>query len=107
MLFRSPWQAAVMTVAEAMLAVFGSLWVLDFFRRVLDRQGELARRLTRCSYSAYVVHAPLVVAFSLALTSFRLPVEINLILLAIATVTASFGLAWLLVIKFRFATRIL
>lgn len=101
------WEAMATTVVEGALAVFGSLWVLEFFRRYFDRQRRLVRQLARSAYAAYLFHVPLLVALALALIPLGLPLEVNLLILAPTLLLASFGLAWLIVIRFRVASQIL
>lgn len=101
------WQAFVTAVIEGTLAVGGSLWLLEYFRRHVDRQDSRARSLTRSSYGAYAVHAPLLFFLALALVPFDFADTVNILLLAPASVVASFALAWLLVVRWRLAARIL
>jgi peptidoglycan/LPS O-acetylase OafA/YrhL len=101
------WQAFATAMIEGVLAVAGSLWVLEYFRRRFTWQEPLARRLTRCAYGAYVVHEPILVGFAAILLPLSLPVEIDIMLLAPAAVVASFALTWFVVIRKHWASRIL
>lgn len=95
------WQALLVACVEGALAVCGSLWVLEFFRRFGNRQNMAVRQMCRSAYGAFVFHAPLIEAFALLLVPLRLPFEASFLLLAPTTVIASFGLAWLVIVRFR------
>lgn len=101
------WQAFATAMAEGILAVAGSLWMLDFFRRRFVWQEPFARNLTRCAYGAYVAHEPILISTAAALVPLNLPVEISFLILAPVTAVASYALAWMLVIRMRVLTRIL
>lgn len=101
------WQALLTAGVEGVLAVYGSPWVLEFFRRYVARQNELVRQLCRSAYGAFVFHAPLLEVFAVLLLPLSLAFEVSFLLLAPMTLIASFGLAWLVVVRLHWAPQIL
>jgi peptidoglycan/LPS O-acetylase OafA/YrhL len=90
---------------EALIAAGMSVWALEWFRRHWNHAGPLGRALGRSSYAAYLIHPPVVVAFSLALRSVPVPAEVKFAVVA-AAVAGSFALGRLLT-RWRPLTRIL
>lgn len=103
----SHWQALVVACGEGVLAVCGSLWVLEFFRRRADRQSVAVQQICRSAYGAYVVHYPLVSVFALWLVPLNLPFEVNFLLIAPMTLIVSFGIAWVAVVRLHLLPQIL
>jgi hypothetical protein len=95
------WQAAAAAVAEGMLAVSASLWLLGFAQRHAGPRGRLAHALVRSAYGAFLVQGPVLIALALALRPLVMPAEVKALAVAVAGVGGSFGLAWLLVTRTR------
>lgn len=88
------WQAAIAAGAEGIVAVGGSLAVIDLFRQIAVWHGRLARALSRDSYTAFFLQLPVLIALELALRRFTWPGEVKLALTAPAGVAVCFTLAW-------------
>lgn len=88
------WQAVVAAVVEGVVAVAGSLVLIDLFRRFGTWHGRLARALGRDSYTAFFLQMPVLIALEVALTRFAWPGELKLALTAPAGIAICFGLAW-------------
>ncbi|HXZ99093.1 MAG TPA: acyltransferase family protein [Candidatus Binatia bacterium] len=88
------WQAAAAAAAEGVVAVAGSLAMIDLFRQIGAWSGRLVRALGRASYGAYFLQLPVLTTLELALWRFRWPGEVKLALTAPAGIVISFTLAW-------------
>jgi glucan biosynthesis protein C len=87
------WQSAAVAAIEGIVSVSATVVLLDALRRWRRRgSGELARR----AFGAYVLQAPVIVVFALALRDLPVPGAIKLLLLAPASVAACFVLAGML-----------
>jgi hypothetical protein len=95
--------AAAMAVVEGLVTVGTSLWLVGLAAAHDQRRdrppGRLARRGARAAYGAYVVQAPVLIALAMALRPVPAPAEVKAPLLATLAVTASFGVAHLLVTR--------
>jgi glucans biosynthesis protein C len=84
------WQSAAVAVIEGIVSVGATVVLLDVLRGWRGRgRGELARR----AFGAYVLQAPVIVVFALALRNVPVPGGVKLLLLAPASVAACFALA--------------
>ena len=101
------WEALLFALFEGLLTVFGSVWLLSVAQRRLDRQLPHGRELARCSYGAFIVQDVPVLGLAMALRPVPLPAEVKALVVMVASVVASFALAWLLVTRVRPLARIL
>lgn len=101
------WQAFGAAGLEGILTVSATLWLLDYFRRRHNHQGDFARHLTRCAYAAYLVQFAALVALGLVMKSLDIPGIMKFLLVAPLAIVISFGVAWLAVIRLKLAPRIL
>lgn len=88
-------EATLIPLIEATLALGMSLWLIDWFRRRRNRAGSLVRGLGRASFAAYLVHAPITILLAIALREVRIPAELKFLSVFSFGVVASFGLGWL------------
>jgi glucans biosynthesis protein C len=95
--FLGGWDARALAepLCEAALAVSMSLWVTSWFARHVTYDGSLARRLARASFTAYVLHPPVIVGLSSALMPLGVVVEVKFVLVAALGVVASYASGWL------------
>ncbi|HLJ66727.1 MAG TPA: acyltransferase [Chloroflexota bacterium] len=100
------WQALATGMIEGVLAVAGSLWFLELFRRYSSHQGPLGRQIARSAFGAYILQAPVLTGLAVLLEPLRLSVEIRFLLLAPATLFVCFAVAWLLVVRLHVGNRI-
>jgi hypothetical protein len=89
------WGAAGFASIEAVLTVFGSVWLFSVAQRLLDRTHRWGPVLARSAYGAFMVQAVFLLGFAVALRPLGLPAEAKAILVAVGAVTCSFGAAWL------------
>lgn len=61
------WQALAYALWEAIFCVGMNLGLLVLFRKRFDRPGALGRFLSANAYATYIIHAPVIVALSVAL----------------------------------------
>jgi len=88
-------QALAEPICEATIAVSMSFWVALWFAGHVTYQGRFARALGHASYATYVVHAPIVVALSVALAGIALAAEVKFVAVAALGIVASYTLGWL------------
>jgi glucan biosynthesis protein C len=98
-------QALALPVVEAVLAIAMSLWTLEWFRRRWHHDGPFLRGLGRSSFAAYIVHPPVVVLLSVALSSLAAAVEIKFFSVFVLGAAASFALGWVIT-RWRLVARI-
>lgn len=91
--------AAAMALAEGLVTVGASLWLVGFAQAHDHPSGALGRRAARAAYGAFALQAPVLVGLGMALRPLPAPAEVKAPLLAALAVTASFGLAHLLVTR--------
>jgi hypothetical protein len=91
------WQAMGAATFEAVLVVAGSVWLLGFAQRKLNHRGPLASACGRGAFAAFVLQAPVLLAFAVAFRPLALPVELKAFLVAGLSIVVSFWLGWLLV----------
>ncbi len=99
-------EALLIPLIEATLALGMSLWVVDWFRRRANRAGTLVGGLGRASFAAYLLHAPIIITFAIALRRVGVPAELKFLAVFALGLGASFGLG-LLAARSRVASRIL
>lgn len=88
-----PWPDLVLALLEGTLAVSGSLFLLDLYRRHVTSMNRLAVDLSRNVYIAFVLQAPALVGVALALRPLDLAPEVKFLILAPTAVMGSFLLA--------------
>jgi glucans biosynthesis protein C len=91
------WYAAAFACIEAILVVFGPLWLLDLARRRLGRPLPWGEELGRSAYGAFMLQTVFLLALAVALRPVPFPAEVKALLVAAGAVAASFGAAWLLI----------
>jgi len=90
------WPAALVAVSEGVLATGLSVWLIGLFQRRFDHAGPLARAMGRAAFGAFVLQAPVAVAFSRLAHPLAVAPELKFLVVAPAAVAASFGFALLL-----------
>jgi len=66
------WQCFAYSVWEQFVGVAMTVALLVLFRERLNRQGTLAKAASASTYTAYVIHAPVIILLALALRNVRL-----------------------------------
>ena len=85
------WQSAVLATAEGVLATAAAVVLTDLFRD--RRRGRVAAAAARAAYGAYILQAPVLVAFALLLRDTGLPPALKFAVVATAAVAACFTLS--------------
>ena len=93
------WYAVAFACIEAVLVVFGPVWLLDLSRRRLARPLPWGEQLGRSAYGAFMLQTVFLLGLAVALRPLALPAEAKAVLVAAGAVWASFGAAWLLIDK--------
>lgn len=87
------WEAAGLAIAEATLVMTMPIWLFDLFQRRFDHQGELARRLGRAAFAAFVVHQVVLVGVVLATRAVGWVPEVEFLAASVLGVVGSFAVA--------------
>jgi glucan biosynthesis protein C len=90
------WQALFWALMSSFLGVGLSIGVLYLFRRYANRRGKLAGSLVPNAYTAYIIHAPVIVAVALALRDLVLHPLLKFGLAALISMPLCFGLSSLI-----------
>ena len=84
------WQAAGMDLWRSVTCLTLSVGILALARDHCDRQGPVARFLTRNAFGVYVVHAPILVVITRALHDWPVGVAAKFLFASAAGIAASF-----------------
>jgi hypothetical protein len=101
------WYAVAFACIEAVLVVFGPVWLLDLSRRRLDVRLPWGEQLGRSAYGAFMLQTVFLLGLAVLLRPLALPAEAKAVVVAAGAVCASFGTAWLLIGKVPGAARVL
>jgi hypothetical protein len=101
------WYAVAFACIEAVLVVFGPVWLLDLARRRLDVHLPWGEQLARSAYGAFMLQTAFLLGIAVALRPVALPAEAKAVVVAVGAVCASFGTAWLLIDKVRGDAKVL
>ncbi|HEX6219664.1 MAG TPA: acyltransferase [Acidimicrobiia bacterium] len=99
-------EATLIPLVEATLALGMTLWLIDWIRRRANRAGALVEGLARASFAAYLLHAPIIILVAITLREVGVPAEVKFLIVFGLGVVASFGLGWVST-RSRVAGRIL
>lgn len=96
--FLGGWHVEAMAepVFEAVVAVSMSLWAVLWFAEHVAFDSTLSRALAYASYPAYVLHPPVVVLLSAALSSLAVIAELKFVFVSVIGVAVSFTIGWLI-----------
>ena len=100
------WQALAYALWESFLCLGMCIGLLYLFRRYANRQGGLARFLSRNAYTAYLIHEPVITFMALAAAGVALYPLLKFGLAALVAVPLCFGLSSL-ICKLPYADRVL
>lgn len=101
------WLGVVFVVIEAMLTVFGSVWLLSVAQHRLRRHHRFGPALSRSAYAAFMLQTVFLLALAMALRPIDVPAEVKALLVAVGGIVTSFGAAWLLITKVPGVSRVL
>jgi glucan biosynthesis protein C len=99
-------QALLSAVWEAYVCVGMCIGLIYLFRRYLDRQGPLARELSRSAYTAYLIHEPVVTALAVLAFSVQIYPLLKFALAALVSIPLCFALSSL-IRRIPYADRVL
>ena len=102
------WPALGFASFEAILNVFGPVWVLGAAQLHLDRRFRWAgRAISRSAYGAFILQLIILIGLAVALRPLSIPAEAKALIVAVGGVAGSFALSWLLISRIRVLARIL
>jgi len=87
------WQAFAYASWEQLLAVAMTVGLIVLFRERFNRQGQLAQTAASSSYTVYIIHAPIIILFALAVRNLPLYPLLKFAMVALVTIPVSFALA--------------
>jgi peptidoglycan/LPS O-acetylase OafA/YrhL len=90
------WQSFAYAVWEQLMGIAMVVTLLVWFRKRLNRQGPLAKKLSASAYAAYVVHPPLITLLALALQGIALDLGLKWVLIAPVAVSLCFLIGYAL-----------
>ena len=90
------WQSGVLSAVEGVILVTVPLWLMDVFRRRVDRLGEWGVVLGRAAFGAFLVHQGVLVALVLGVRLLHWPPEAAYVTVSTLGVAISFALGILL-----------
>ncbi len=85
------WQALAMALWRSAVCVSLGLGLVTLYRDHFNRQGPVARFLTRNAFGVYLFHPPILIAITLALQGWPAESLVKFALASAAAVVASFG----------------
>jgi hypothetical protein len=100
------WQALFFAMMSSFLMVGFSIGVLYLFRRYANRQGWLSHWLVPNAYTAYIIHAPVIVFVAVAMRGLDFHPLLKFVLAALISLPLCFGLSSL-IRKLPYAERVL
>lgn len=100
------WQAMFWAIMSSFLMVGLSIGVLYLFRRYANRQGWLSHWLVPNAYTAYIIHAPVIVFVAVAMRGLDFHPLLKFVLAALMSLPLCFGLSSL-IRKLPYAERVL
>ncbi|GAA4397327.1 acyltransferase [Fodinibacter luteus] len=101
------WAAGAFAAIDAVLTVFGSVWLLGVAQHRLDRRWRHGPWLSRSAYGAFMLQTPFLLGFAVALRPVGVPAEVKALLVAAAAVACSFAAAWFLIRRVPGMARVL
>lgn len=87
------------SVADAVLVVFGPVWLLGVAQVHLRRPLPRGSTLARAAFGAFILQTPVLIGLALALRGVDLPAEVKALAVAAGGVAGSFGLAHFLITR--------
>jgi len=90
------WQAFAYAMWEQLFAVAMMVGLIVLFRERFNRQGRLAQAASSSSYTVYIIHAPIIILFALAVRNVHLYPLLKFAVAALVTIPITFALAHLL-----------
>jgi glucans biosynthesis protein C len=101
------WAAAAFAVIDALLTIFGSVWLLSVAQLRLDRSYRWGPVLSRSAYGAFMLQTLFLLGFAIALRRLDLPAEIKAVVVALGAVAFSYAVAWVLISRVPGVSRVL
>ena len=100
------WQSLVYALWESFLCVAMCIGLIYVFRRYLNRPNKVLEFLKSNTYTAYLIHAPVITALALATQDIMLYPLLKFVIAALVTIPLCFGISSL-IRKLPYADRVL
>ncbi|MGH3519902.1 MAG: acyltransferase family protein [Haloechinothrix sp.] len=95
------WAAVLTASVEALLVVFGSVWLLGFAQRTFSGTSRFTTAAIRGSFAAFVLQGPVLLTLAIAARSLPVPAEAKAVLVGVLGVLVCFALGWVAVTRTR------
>jgi glucans biosynthesis protein C len=89
------WQSLGLALWEQFTGFSLIIGLTGIFKKYFNRQGTAARQLSGTAYAVFIIHAPVIVALSVALRNWDIYPPLKFIALAPPALVACFLLAWM------------
>jgi peptidoglycan/LPS O-acetylase OafA/YrhL len=86
------WQCFAYSIWEQIVCLAIVITLLVVFRKRFNRQGPIARAASSSSYTTYIIHAPVIILFALAVRNLTLYPLLKFALVVLITVPLCFVL---------------
>ena len=86
------WQALAYALWDQLTGVAMMIGLIVFFRERCNRQGRLLKEASAASYTAYIVHTPVLILFTLAIRNVAIYPLLKFVIVALIVVPLCFGL---------------
>lgn len=101
------WEALAFAATDAVLAVFGSVWLLSVAQQRLNRRYGWGPWLSRSAYGAFLLQTLFLLGIAIAIRPLGIPAEAKALLVAVGAVTCSYAAAWFLISRVPGLARVL
>lgn len=101
------WPAIAFAVVDAVLTIFGSVWLLSAAQHRLDRRYRWGPWLSRSAYGAFMLQTLFLLGIAIALRPLGLPAEVKALVVALGGVVCSYATAWFLISRVPGVARVL
>lgn len=86
------WQCLTYALWEQLTGVAFIIALLALFHKRLNRQGKLTKAMAGSAYTAYIIHAPVIILVAIAIRNFSLYPLLKFVLAVLISVLLCFGL---------------
>jgi glucans biosynthesis protein C len=101
------WQSALLSTWEAIYCISMSILMLNLFRARFDRQGSLARFLSRNAYTTYIIHPVVIVPLAILLSGITLDPLVKFLLAGLLAIVLCFSISQYIVRRIPHSDQVL
>ncbi|QVQ54268.1 acyltransferase [Spiractinospora alimapuensis] len=94
-------QSLLMATVEAILVVFGSVWLLGFAQRAFSGESRFMRAVARGSFLAFALQGPVLILLAVAFRPLEVPAEVKAVAVGALGIVLCFALGWFVCTRTR------